>query len=251
MSNIREDGFIGEGTLYINRLDRPDLGYLEVGNATKLSVSMTSEVKERISKKRENYGAVLDTVIIPKAGELAITLDTFTHENLAMVFMGSLAKNEMTAQTIADEVVPGQVGRWLKLANGYLKAGTVVVKDSTDTPIPTDKVEVNERQGFIRLADDVAINTGDELKVNYETADLKQWVIQANTDSQVKCALILDGRNRVNGDDVTLEIAKATLSANGAFDIFSEDFNQLELSGRPEVADGQTASFVVKVKENA
>lgn len=249
MSKLREDGFIGEGTLYIKRLDRSDLGYLEVGNATALSVSMTSEVKERLSKKRENYGAVLDTVIIPQSSELTITLDTFTHENLAMVFMGSLDKASMTAQTIAGETLNGQVGRWLQLANSYVKAGTVVVKSGATT-IPTDKVEVNERMGFIRLADDVAHNAGEPLSVNYETADLKQWVIQSNTESQVRCSLILDGRNRVNGDDVKLDIPRATLSTNGAFDIFSEDFNTLELTGRPEVADGQTSAFTVKVKEN-
>lgn len=253
MTQLREDGFVGEGTLYIKRLDRPDLGYLEIGNATALSVSMTSEVKERISKKRENYGSVLDTIILPQASELSVTLDTFTNENMAMVFMGSLSEENMTAQTIADEIVPGQVGRWLQLANGYVTEGTVTVKTggASGTAVPTDKVEVNERMGFIRLADDVAHNAGDDLAVSYQTADLKQWVIQAGTDTQVKCALKLDGRNRVNGDHVILDIPKATLSPNGAFDVFSEDFNTIQLDGRPEVPDGATSAFTVKVKENA
>lgn len=70
MPQLRHDGFIGEGTLYIRRLDRADLGLIPMGNATSFSVAVESEVKERLSKMRENYGAVLNTVILPKSGEL-------------------------------------------------------------------------------------------------------------------------------------------------------------------------------------
>ena len=65
MPQLRHDGFIGEGTLYIRRLDRADLGLIPMGNATSFSVAVESEVKERLSKMRENYGAVLNTVILP------------------------------------------------------------------------------------------------------------------------------------------------------------------------------------------
>ena len=105
MPQLRHDGFIGEGTLYIRRLDRADLGLIPMGNATSFSVAVESEVKERLSKMRENYGAVLNTVILPKSGELKITLDDFNEENFAMVFMGALTKEQMTTQTISDEEV--------------------------------------------------------------------------------------------------------------------------------------------------
>ena len=105
MPQLRHDGFIGEGTLYIRRLDRADLGLIQMGNATSFSVAVESEVKERLSKMRENYGAVLNTVILPKSGELKITLDDFNEENFAMVFMGALTKEQMTAQTVSDEEV--------------------------------------------------------------------------------------------------------------------------------------------------
>ena len=117
-AQLRHDGFIGEGTLYIRRLDRPELGMIQMGNATELSVSSESEVKERISKMRENYGAVLNTVILPKSGELKITLDDFNEENMAMVFQGALKREQMTAQTVSDEMVDVDLGRYLKLKHG-------------------------------------------------------------------------------------------------------------------------------------
>lgn len=247
-AQLRHDGFIGEGTLYIRRLDRPELGMIQMGNATELSVSSESEVKERISKMRENYGAVLNTVILPKSGELKITLDDFNEENMAMVFQGALKREQMTAQTVSDEMVDVDLGRYLKLKHGYLEAAGITVKQANDTPIAAEHYEVHHRLGMIRLKDTAGVAKGDKIKVSYKTANWEAWVIQANTDSQIKCELVLDGRNRVNGADVKLHIPKATLSASGAFNFFSDDFNTIELSGRPEVPEGQTSPFTVTLK---
>ena len=247
-TTLRHDGFIGEGTLYIRRLDRPELGLVQMGNATELSVSMESEVKERISKMRENYGAVLNTVILPKSGELKIVLDDFNEENLAMVFMGALEKQKMSTQTISDELVTVDLDRWLPLKHGYVQESGITVKKENDDPITAEHYEIHHRLGMIRVKDTAGVNKGDKIKVSYKTADWDAWVIQANTDSQIKCELVLDGRNRVNGADVKLHIAKATLSPSGAFNFFSEDFNTIELVGRPEVAEGSTSPFTVTIK---
>lgn len=245
---LRHDGFIGEGTLYIRRLDRPELGLVQMGNATELSVSMESEVKERISKMRENYGAVLDTVILPKSGELKVVLDDFNEENLAMVFMGALEKQQMTTQTVSDEMVTVDLDRWLSLKHPYLQDAGITVKKDNDDTIAAEHYDIHHRLGMIRLKDTAGVAKGEQIKVSYKTADWDAWVIQANTDSQIKCELVLDGRNRVNGADVKLHIAKATLSPSGAFNFFSEDFNTIELVDRPEVAEGSTSPFTVTIK---
>lgn len=247
-TQLRHDGFIGEGTLYIRRLDRPDLGMVQMGNATELSVSMESEVKERISKMRENYGAVLNTVILPKSGELKIVLDDFNEENLAAVFMGSLAKAQMQTQTVSDEPVDADPDRWLKLKHPYLQEAGITVKKEDDSPIAAEHYEIHHRLGMVRVKDTAGVAKGGKIKVSYTTADWDAWVIQANTDSQIKCELILDGRNRVNGADIKLHIPRATLSASGSFNFFSEDFNTIELAGRPEVAEGAVSPFTVTVK---
>lgn len=248
--STQKHGFIGEGTVYIRRLDRPELGSVLLGNATEFAVNFESEVKERISRMRENYGAVLDTVILPKTGELAITLDGFDEENLAMAFMGAMEKSKMSEQTVSDEIIDVDLGRFLQLKHRYLKEdGITVKKESDDSPIDAEHYEIHHRLGMIKLKDTAGVGKGDKIKISYSTADWKAWVIQANADSQIKCELILDGRNRVSGDDVHVHIAKATLSANGGFNFFSDDFNELKLSGRPEVAEGNTAPFTVTVKQ--
>lgn len=247
-AQLRHDGFIGEGTLYIRRLDRTDLGMVPMGNATQFSVSTESEVKQRISKMRENYGAVLDTVVILKSGKLEITLDDFNEENLAMIFQGALAREQMTAQTVSDEIVEADLGRYLQLKHGYLTETDTVVKKSDDSTIAAEHYEVHHRLGMIKLKDTAGVAKGDKIKVSYKTANWEAWVIQANADSQIKCELLLDGRNRVNKADVKVHIPKATLSANGAFEFFSEDFNTLQLSGSPEVPEGQTSPFTVTLK---
>lgn len=248
MPQLRHDGFIGEGTLYIRRLDRADLGLIQMGNATSFSVAVESEVKERLSKMRENYGAVLNTVILPKSGELKITLDDFNEENFAMVFMGALTKEQMTTQTVSDEEVDVDLDRYLKLAHGYLNEAGIVVKSPGGQTIAAEHYDIHRRLGMIRLKDTAGVSKGQKIKISYTTAAWDAWAIAANTDSQIKCELLLDGRNRANGADVKVHIPKATLSAGGAFEFFSDDFNTIELSRRPEVPEGGISPFTVTVK---
>ena len=158
MPQLRHDGFIGEGTLYIRRLDRADLGLIPMGNATSFSVAVESEVKERLSKMRENYGAVLNTVILPKSGELKITLDDFNEENFAMVFMGALTKEQMTTQTISDEEVDVDLDRYLKLAHGYLNEAGIVVKSPGGQTIAAEHYDIHRRLGMIRLKDTAGVS---------------------------------------------------------------------------------------------
>ena len=106
-----------------------------------------SEVKERISKMRENYGAVFNTVILPKSGELKITRDDFNEENTAMVFQGALKREQMTAQTVSDEMVDVDLGRYLKLKHGYLTETDTTVKKSTTRRIEPKNNRFTTRSG--------------------------------------------------------------------------------------------------------
>lgn len=57
MPQLRHDGFIGEGTLYIRRLDRADLGLIPMGNATSFSVAVESEVFQLTAARRRLLSA--------------------------------------------------------------------------------------------------------------------------------------------------------------------------------------------------
>src|SRR3546814_11702293 len=60
--------------------------------------------KQRISKIRDNYGEVLDTVIIPKPPELSIELDEGDAETVGMALMGTVATLDIATVTRTAEV---------------------------------------------------------------------------------------------------------------------------------------------------
>lgn len=248
MNTIKRDGFMGEGTLYLRRLDRPNLGFVEVGNATEVSVAVEVEIKERHSRMRENYGAVLNTVILPKSGELKIILDGFDEEGLAMVFMGALKKEAMQAHTVADETLTAECGRWLNLAHAYLNRDHITVKKPNQDALSPEHYSIHERLGMICLKETSGIAKGENIQVSYQTHDWNAWVIHAQSDNQIPCELLLDGRNLANGQDIKLHIPRAVLSPSGSFNFLSHDFNTIELTGRPEVVAGQNAPFTVTAK---
>ena len=130
----------------------------------------------------------------------------------------------------------------------YLNEAGIVVKSPGGQTIAAEHYDIHRRLGMIRLKDTAGVSKGQKIKISYTTANWDAWVIQANRDSQIKCELLLDGRNRANGADVKVHIPKATLSAGGAFEFFSDDFNTIELSGRPEVPEGGISPFTVTVR---
>lgn len=250
-AHIREDAFIGEGTVKVKVKGREELGVFELGNATEFSVSMSSEVLERISKKRGTYGQVLNTITLPKAGELSITIDTINKETFAMALMGSLGVDDMKAETIADEEIDFKPDVWLKLPHRYID-GEVVVKDASAASTVDDKeVEVEPRLGLFRVtaAGAAAANIEGTVKVSYKTATWTRWVIQAFKATELRGELWLDGKNRITGEDVLLHMPQFTLAVDGEFNFFTDEFNTITFKGRPETAEGYETAFTVEMKE--
>lgn len=247
MSN-KDVGFIGEGTLYIRRTDRPDLGFVEMGNATEFSVSAQAESKDRISHMYGSSGTNLNTVYLRRSGELRIVLDSCNAENLAMAFMGALEKKQMTSETVSDELVDVDIDRYLQLKHRYLQDTGIVVKKQNDDTITAEHYEIHHRLGMILIKATAGVAKGDKIKVSYKTADWNEWVINAQTDSSIKCELKLDGRNLVDNSDVLVEVHQATLSPDGAFNFLTEDFNTIEMSGRAELPAGAQSPYTVHAK---
>lgn len=255
-THIKEEAIIAEGTVRVKIKGREDLGIFELGNTTEFSTSFTAEVKERISKKRGSYGQVLNTVTIPKPGELSMKIDTLNKETLAMGMMGVLSKEELAVKTVPDHALTDFKGDiWIKLPDRYID-GAVVVENSGGTQtVDAAEVQVEPRLGLVKISETGAaaatINAGDGFTVSYTTASWDKWQIAAFKETELRGELWLDGKNRVTGEDVMLHIPQFTLTVDGAFNFFTEDFNEITFTGRTEIADGEDAPYYVELKENA
>lgn len=248
----REEGFIGKGTIYVDFGE----GLFELGNASKFEVKVTYETKKRPSHMRNNWGAILNTVSIPKDGELTIEIDTLNHQNLALALMGKLQINKLTAETITDEIITIKDG-WLKLNKKWIDTSqAITVTDETGTQtINKDDIKINDRLGLIMISEEAligaGIDKGEKIKVSYKTANTERALIQAGTEVVLKGALMFDGKNLVTGESVIVNMPKFTMTAENAFDFFSDDFQKVTFKGSPEIADGEQAPYTVEIKSKS
>src|SRR3546814_1682041 len=100
-------GLLWSGNVHMALLndDGSFAGFLDLKNAVKLGIkSGEGDEKQRISKMRDNYGEVLDTVIIPKPPELSIELDEGDAETVGMALMGTVATLDIATVTRTAEV---------------------------------------------------------------------------------------------------------------------------------------------------
>jgi len=240
-------GFLGAGDLLIDR----DLqgGFIYVGNATQFAVNETdADVKERISKMRETYGQALDTVTLPKPPKIAITIDEFNVDNLAIALRGLIEVIEVAAGSVSDVSYTARKGKWIPLEHRNIQESgfTVTNEDGSTTYTLGTDYQVNYRLGMLFITEEGAITDGQTIKVAYNYGETAGKRIKASRNSEIEAALILDGLNKVNGKDCTVRVFKAKLRPASEVDFLADDFQSLALEGTLVTPEGYTEPYVVE-----
>lgn len=246
-------GFVGSGDLYVDRLtdNGESTGFLLVGNAIKVELKPESDTKDRVSRKRDSYGQVLDSVSIPKPTKLSISIDELQKTNLAIALMGTLS--ETTA--LSGSVSPGSVGIsnftagsfdvWNSLPHTHISNVTLMDKDAVVEYVISEGYSLNERLGLISVLSTGDITEAQELRIAYDYAVPAQSKIAGSTVSTVKARIKMDGINRVNGQSVILDIDEAILTPKSAVDFLSDTFLKLDLEGVCKTLSGKTSPYTV------
>lgn len=246
MNSINHDhGFIGTGVPYFIP-DAPDSPAFYLGNPVSVKIALSSESKSRISRRKHDAGAVLDTITTPKAPEITIETDTFQPLTWSMAMMGSAAEQTTTVQTIADEPAKARLNGYHALAHGDIDPAGFEVKKGGQT-IGADKYTINYDMGLLQITDPTAAAEGDDLTVNYKTKSLKKTVIDGARVSSFKGKLVIDGQNEVTKKRAKLTIPNATLAVDGDFDWYSDDFNSVTMKGSAAVGKGGEAPYTVEL----
>ena len=241
-------GFLGSGDLYYNRVVAGvDQGWLRFGNATKMEIKENSELKERISRQKDSYGQVLDSVAIKQPAEISVSLDDLDKDNLALVFLGDVLDAAVVGASVTGEAQTAHIGRALK--TDFRSISVVVVKDVTDVTtyvLGTDYTIDNAELGLISPIDGGAITEGDVLHIDYTYATIAGDKVQGGTNSSVKVALMLDGENFADQSKVLVNVWEAVLSPQTGVDFLSEDFTTLELNGSLNTPTGFASGYEVE-----
>jgi len=243
-------GLIAEGDLYFNKLDGAGVGegWLPFGNATQFEIEQPSDPKERISKQRNTYGSVLESVYIKQPGTLKVKIDDINIDNLALAFLGkSLDTNVSAGVAVTDSLTVIKFSTFLKTVNPNIS--NVVVKDVTDTTtyvLDTDYSIIDAELGMIQVIDGGAIVLNDVIHVTYDHTLRTSSKVQGGIENAITVELLLKGNNLVNGEAIVVNCWKVKLAPTTAVDFLNDEFVEIELDGRLELVTNKPSSFEVE-----
>jgi hypothetical protein len=242
-------GFLGSGRVYVNRkVNGVYQGYKYIGNATKFEIKENSELKERVSKDRANYGSALNTVYIKKPAECNITLDDLDKDNLGLVFLGTTSAASVTGSTVSDEAVTGYKDHIFQTAKRKISS-VVLTNSAGDTTyvLNTDYAIVDADLGLIKVLTGGAITDGQSLKIDYTYGSMTSDKVAGGTNSNVIMKILLDGLNQADQTKAIVHVHEAVLSPQSGVDFLADDFTSIELAGRANVPSGGTEAYTVEL----
>lgn len=254
------DSFLGGGDLYIDRLTSAGAvqGYKVAGNATKFALIPESEIKEQTGRGRTNYGQVIASATLPGKTSIKMTLNQLDADNLAIAFLGSVTAGSQTSGSVTA-VDPDEltviVDRWLEIGKEDLSEVVVKGTDMTGDG-GTDKSAttytagthylLNPRLGLIKVLDVTgAPDAGEVIALTYSYGGVTYQTITGADSPIIRCRLMLDGQNYVNGRNCKVLVKNARLKPSTEVDFLSEDFLPLELEGLCEIPEGDTTPFEI------
>jgi hypothetical protein len=242
-------GFLGSGRVYVNRkVNGVYQGLKYIGNATKFEIKENSELKERVSKDRANYGSALNTVYIKKPAEINITLDDLDKDNLALVFLGTASAVSVSGSTVTDEVVTGYKDHMFQTAKR--KISSVVLTNSAGTTtyvLNTDYEIADADLGLIKVLAAGAITDGQSLKIDYTYGGMTSDKVAGGTNANIIMKVLFDGVNQADQTKAVVNVWEAVLSPQSGVDFLADDFTSIELSGRANVPSGGAEAYTVEL----
>jgi len=242
-------GYLGSGDLYLARFSGGVPGdMLGPYECSKFEIKPNSEVKELVSKGRNTYGQVIESVTIPQPADLTIDLPEVNKESIAIALFGTTAVLTQAAGTWSSAIdVPTKHNVWMPLPKAAIL--TLVAKDptATDTYVLGEDYLLNTKMGWIKTLATGDIGATETLKVTGTFDDQSGTEIKGMTNNDVRVKAVLHARNFAEQDaDMEVIVYEAVISADSAFDFLADDFNTISLPGRMKTPAGMDAPFVVR-----
>lgn len=229
---------LGRGQLYFDRFTNAgsSTGLRYLGTCSKLAIT-TNDEKAKIYNYSRSDAPLLDEALVRREVSVAISLQEFTTENLALALMGEEALFTQTATPVTDEVVTTSVkkGRVYQVVGRRIGAVTVEKAPSTALVLGTDYDIADAELGLIHIREgSVTVVDGDTIQVSYTPAAIASpgigRILAANA-TRILGKLVYVG-DPAAGVEWDLEVWKLSLSPTGEVGFITEtEYGGFEISG--------------------
>ena len=247
-------GLLLAGNLMLDRYSNGERQNYFIGPLNATAIEINPGEAERVQRKsymRDTYGQNLDSVVLPGAPSISITLDDASPEIIAFALLGTTASISQASGSVADEEVTiVALDKWHKL-NAH-QISSVVVKDDdgagaagTTTYVLGTDYDLDLATGAIKALTGGAIEAADLLHVAYTKAATTGTRVTGSQENDVTAWLRLDGTNLATGKPVQGVIYKAVLAPSGTINLGGDEFVSFGLEGDLVTPDGYSAPYVI------
>lgn len=242
-------GFMGAGSVQFSVIVAGIAqGYGSARETSKFEIKPSSDLKELVSKGKDTYGQIIETVAINKPSSVSINLREGDYQNLMLAFMGSagVGINQASA-TVTGEAAILKFATYTELANRNLTAVGLVVTNTgaTVTYVLGTDYEVIYLTGQIRAKTGGAITDGQSVKVSYAAQAMSSQKIMGSTQASIRAKILFTGKNMADDAPVLLTCWEGLFTPESAFDLLADNFGEINLKGQLKTPVGKTSPFEV------
>lgn len=247
--------FLFAGDCYLDRLTDAGVptGYLPPIEAGLLSIEETTEIKRRISKRRETYGQVRRTVSLKQPSKIKLTLNEVSADILALALLGDVAARTVVSGEVTG-ADPAEItlipGRWVRLPHRNLIADAVATPivfetdETTPVAIPLTDLEINLRAGLVMYTGST-LTEATACTATYHHSGESGQRIAGGVKPTIRVGIMMDLKNIVDGEAAYLVIDEATLTPTSPVDFASDDWLSVELEGELVTLGDRTSPYLL------
>ncbi len=218
--------YIGSGKIYVREYGAA-AGRKEIGNCSRLALSVTEDTKELIDHTQPGGGTYNEVRRI-QAVEATILMHDLSPDNFARALFG--ASTAVSASTVTDEDVTAYLDSFIPFAK--IPSGSIVVTNSAGSTTYVAGTDYVARPGGIYIpASGSAITNAQALKVDYAYAlqDRVETLINSAKDYEIIAAIENEARS---GKDVTVRLHRMKIGAAREVSLIGDEHAGLEVAGK-------------------
>jgi len=224
--------YLGAGEVWFNRFSSgtTKTQWRHLGNVTKFELTQSVETLEKKSAMSGARG-LLKRVVTGTTSEIALTLDEFDPENVALALLGTASAFSQTSGTATDTAITGTVkkGQWLDTGNLKITVTGVKKAPSTTLVLGTD-YEVDSDSGMIRiLPGSSTVADGDSLLWSGSYPSITSTQVQALANARIEGALRFRSASDAVGPRYLVDVWSVSIAPDGALALLGTEFGEIGL----------------------
>lgn len=256
-----------EFNMTVAQLDRAGITLAMMGSAAAVSQAAGSITNEPIVAKLDYWvplskGGLTESSVVVTGGAVAAAVTgsiaadvlTVTAVTSGTLSIGqALAGTGMTAGTrIVEQLTSTAGGGALGVQGTYrvnnsqtFASGAITGAAGTAYAAGTD-YDVNPSVGMVKAIKGGAIFEGQPLKISASVIAYEGTRVTGATQNSIRCRIMFDGINLVDGTPTIVRIDEAVISSKAALDFLADNFGSVPLSGQMVTLPGKDGPFTIE-----